>query len=147
MQPPVHLYIYYCIQKRASELKVCSGWFGLREHKVRCEKASVATTARQKGWRCLMNAVWSDSLPYESASYPGGQAGGFVPGNASNSSLMPIKGTVGDTGVCFCVLQIRRTTYWAAVMSNEAPKICFSVVVLITFECLVAGKLWRHLTL
>lgn len=34
-------------KKRACELKVCSGWFGLRERKVHCEKASVATAARQ----------------------------------------------------------------------------------------------------
>lgn len=43
----MYIYIYYCIQKRACELKVCPGWFGLREHKVRCEKASVATAARR----------------------------------------------------------------------------------------------------
>lgn len=43
----MYIFIFYCIQKRACELKVCSGWFGLRERKVRREKASVATAARQ----------------------------------------------------------------------------------------------------
>lgn len=30
----MYIFTYYCIQKRACELKVCSGWFGLREHEV-----------------------------------------------------------------------------------------------------------------
>lgn len=36
-------------KKGARKLKVCPGWFGLREHKVRREKASVATAAVQAG--------------------------------------------------------------------------------------------------
>lgn len=51
----MYIFIHYCIQKRARELKVCSGWFGLRERKVRCEKASVVNN-NQAAWRCLMNA-------------------------------------------------------------------------------------------
>ena len=68
----LYIYIYicfYCIQKGACELKVCSGWFGLREHKVRCEMASV------------------EQQPGESGLRPGGGAAGFVPEDVSKSSF------------------------------------------------------------
>lgn len=59
------IFIYYCIQKRACELKVCPGWFGLRERKVSLWESICCSSPTMFNEHCLISfpPVWLSSVP------------------------------------------------------------------------------------